>query len=472
MALHHLTRWMPARLLAVADRLRGQAGGEGAGERLATGRMALSAFAVRVVGAGIAYLSQILLARVMGDFEYGIFAVVWVWVTLGAALTNLGFSTSVIRFIPEYRLRDEIGHVRGVLVGSRLLGVVLATVIAGAGALGVWALRDVVSSYYVLPFVLAAACLPLFVLTDIQDGIARAFDWRQLALQPTYIWRPLLIIVFMVGASLAGAPSTAVTACLSAIAATWLTAVAQLLIVGRRMRTIVPAGARAFDFRFWLRISFPIFLVDAFFALLTGSDVLVVAQFLPPDQVAIYFAASKTLAIVHFVFFAVRTTTASEFSKYYHTGNDEALVRLVRDAVRLSFWPSLAVGVMVLAAGHYLLLLFGPAFVSGIGALAILVVGIVARSSVGPMETLLTMTGEQKWCAAVFATAFFANLAMSVLLIPRFGLYGAALSTSLAMMLEAFLAALVAYHRLGLKVFVFSPGGIGRARPRQERATT
>ena len=39
-------------------------------------RMALVAFAVRIVSAGIAFISQIILARLMGEFEYGLFAFV------------------------------------------------------------------------------------------------------------------------------------------------------------------------------------------------------------------------------------------------------------------------------------------------------------------------------------------------------------------------------------------------------------
>lgn len=47
-------------------------------ERGEAGRMSLFAFAVRIVSAAIAFVSQVLLARWMGSFEYGIFVLVWV----------------------------------------------------------------------------------------------------------------------------------------------------------------------------------------------------------------------------------------------------------------------------------------------------------------------------------------------------------------------------------------------------------
>lgn len=62
--------------------------------------MALVAFAVRIISAGIAFISQIILARLMGEFEYGLFAFVWVLVILFGNLSCLGFHTTVIRFCP------------------------------------------------------------------------------------------------------------------------------------------------------------------------------------------------------------------------------------------------------------------------------------------------------------------------------------------------------------------------------------
>jgi O-antigen/teichoic acid export membrane protein len=76
-------------------------------------RMALVAFAVRIVSAGIAFISQIILARLMGEFEYGLFAFVWVLVILFGNLSCLGFHTTVIRFLPGYRLEDAHDKIMG-----------------------------------------------------------------------------------------------------------------------------------------------------------------------------------------------------------------------------------------------------------------------------------------------------------------------------------------------------------------------
>ena len=56
----------------------------------------------------------------------------------------------------------------------------------------------------------------------------------------------------------------------------------------------------------------------------------------------------------------------------------------------------------------------------------ILVVGLLARASVGPVERLLNMLGEQRACAAVYAIAFVLNVVLCMVLIPRLGVDGAA----------------------------------------------
>ena len=136
-------RLLPERLAARARPWLGRVDGVlmASDERGEASRMSLIAFAIRIVSAGIAFVSQVLLARWMGSFEYGIFVLVWVTMVIAGNISCLGFHTSVIRFIPEYREKGMLDELRGILVASRLFVLVASTVIAALGALGVLALR-------------------------------------------------------------------------------------------------------------------------------------------------------------------------------------------------------------------------------------------------------------------------------------------------------------------------------------------
>ncbi len=427
-----------------------------ADERGEAGRMSLIAFTVRVVSAVIAFVSQVMMARWMGPFEYGILVLVWVTMIIVGSLSCLGFHTSVIRFIPEYRARGRLAELRGILLASRLFVLAASTAIAGIGALGVWLFSSWIETYYVIPFFLGTICLPMLALTDLLQGVARAHSWALSALLPTYITRPLLILAFMAAALALGFPANASTAILASIAATYVTAVAQLAGITRRVDAGIPAGPRKIHLSQWIMVSLPIFLVESFFFLLTNADVLMVGFYLGPDDVAVYFATVKTLALVHFVYFAVKAGVAQRYAKFTH-GEPERLAAFARETVSWTFWPSLLMALVVLALGKPMLVLFGPEFDAGYPLLFVLLVGVVARAAVGPCESLLTMTGNQNVCAAVYAMTLALNIGLSVLLIPQFHLWGAALSTALAMVFEAGALSFTVWRRLDIVMAVFIP---------------
>src|SRR5450631_1866101 len=94
-------------------------------------------FLVRVGSALLALVSQVLLARWMGSFEFGIYIYVWTWVLMIGALSDMGLSSAARRFIPEYIEFEALDRLRGFLTGSRWLAFGIATAIGVIGAIGV-----------------------------------------------------------------------------------------------------------------------------------------------------------------------------------------------------------------------------------------------------------------------------------------------------------------------------------------------
>jgi O-antigen/teichoic acid export membrane protein len=396
------------------------------------------------------------MARWMGSFEYGISVLVWVTMVIVGNLACLGFHTSVIRFIPEYRERGMLAELRGIVLASRLFVLVASTLIAGLGALGVWLASDWIENYYVIPFILGVICLPMIALGDLLQGLARANSWALLALSPTYLVRPVLILAFMALMLGLHYEPDAKTAIFASIAATYVTTLGQLMAVTSRMEKKIPAGPMAVHFGQWILVSLPIFLVESFFFLLTNADVLMVGAYLQPNDVAVYFATVKTLALVHFVYFAVKAGVAQRYAQFTH-GDPDRLAAFARETVTWTFWPSLLMALLVLALGEPMLVLFGPEFTAGYPLLFLLVLGVVARAAVGPCESLLTMSGNQNICAAVYAMTLALNIGLNVLLIPLFGLWGAAIATSLAMVFEASALSFTVWRKLGIVMAIFVP---------------
>lgn len=429
----------------------------GSDETAIAQRMSLIAFAIRIASAGIAFLSQVVLARWTGTFEYGIYVFVWTAIIILGNLSCFGFQTAVIRFLPQYRREGDLERLRGILLTSRIFVLLSASIAAAAGIAIVWLLSGTVESYYVLPFVLAFTCLPMIALGDVLDGTARANSWPVRALTPTYILRPFLVLAYMAVAHAFGFTATAVTAVIAAVLATYTTTLLQFFVVTRHLDAAYPSGGRTVEFGLWMTVAFPIFLVEGFFFLLTNADVLMVGMLMPPEDVAVYFATVKTLALVHFVFFAVKAGVAQQFAARTSVEDRQSLRSFARRTVGWTFWPSLAMGLAVLLLGRFLLSLFGAEFTQGYTLLFVLVAGVVLRASIGPAESLLNMTGNQNICAAIFAAVLAINVTLNLILIPVYGLMGAAMGAAGATAVEVLLLLTMTYRRIGVVMFVLAP---------------
>ncbi|MGJ5008065.1 lipopolysaccharide biosynthesis protein [Bradyrhizobium oligotrophicum] len=427
----------------------------GSGEASLTRRLAGTIFLIRVLSAGLAYLSQILLARWMGGSDYGTYVYVWTWVLLLGSMLDVGIASSAQKIIPDYRTSGQQALLRGFLSGGRWLTLATSTAAALLLAGLVALLSPWIDAGERMPLYIGCLTLPAFVVANTQDGIARSHDWMTLGLMPQFIIRQTLIIGFTAGAVVLGLDLGATAAMAASAAAVWLAMLGQMLVLNDRLRLHIEPGPKQYDLRGWLAISLPILLVESFYLLLSYTDVLVLQQFRSSEEVGIYFAVVKTLALVSFIHYAMSATTAHRFAEYHALGDKARLSAYVAHAIKWTFWPSLAATLVLLALGKPLLFLFGAQFTAGYDIMFIAAIGLVVRAAIGPVERLLNMLGQQRACAMAYAAAFVMNLVLCILLVPQFGGHGAAAATSLSLAFETVLLFRIVKQRLGLHVLAF-----------------
>jgi O-antigen/teichoic acid export membrane protein len=427
----------------------------GEGDHLIVQRLAGTVFLIRVIAAVLAYISNVLFARWMGTFEFGIFVYVWTWVLLIGPALDLGLATAAQRFIPEYRERGLTALLRGYHAHSRSLALGVSTAIAAVCAGLVWLLTPYLDHYTVIPLYIACIALPAFGLGNVQDGISRSYDWVGLAIVPAYIVRQLLLTALMAAAYFGGLPVDAVTAVALSAAAVWLPLILQTVVLNRRLGVHVAPGPKARNVGLWIRTGLPIVMAESFFLLLTHTDLLMLQQFRPPEDVAIYYAAVKTLALVAFIHFSIAAATAHRVAAFHAAGDSEGMAEFMRKAIRLTFWPSLIATAALLAFGKPILALFGSQFTAGYHLMFILAIGLLARAAIGPMERFLNVIGEQRACALVYGTAFAVNIGLCVVLIPPFGTAGAAAAITTALVVETIALVVLLKRKLDLNIFVW-----------------
>jgi O-antigen/teichoic acid export membrane protein len=420
---------------------------KGGSERARSGRGALGSFAIRVLSAGLAFASQVLLARWMGTFEFGIFTYAWVCVIVLGTLCSLGFAVSVVKLLPEYRERGQDDYFRGFLAAGRMTALCAGGLCAALCAGLLAAFPDLVAPYHRWPLIVALLCLPAFALTDFQDGIGRALGWLDLALIPPYVLRPLLLLALAAGAfALAGHASAGIAAAALA-AATILAAAVQFILQARRMRRQIPPGARRHDPQRWIRLSLPLFVIEGFALLILNLDILLLNLLgTPPDQIGIYFAALRTISLIAFIHFSVSAVAMPRFATLYARGDEDGIIKALGEMQRWCFLPSAAAAGLLLLLGKPILWMFGPEFTAAYPLMFIIAIGLLARAFAGPAQDLLVMSGHQDKVALILATTIIICLAGGFALIPVLGTTGAAIATAAAFSAEAAASLLVVRH--------------------------
>ncbi|AWN47409.1 polysaccharide biosynthesis protein [Methylobacterium terrae] len=417
---------------------------------------ALAVFGVRIAAAACAFVAQVLMARLMGGEEYGVFATVWVWTALVGHASTWGLSQAACRFLPAYRAQGAAGPARGFVAFGAVFSLMAASVLAGAGAALVWLAPGLVGPSYAAPLLVAALVLPLFALQDFCEGVARACDWPLLAVAPPYLLRQGLIMALMLVAVGVGAPAEAWVAVACTLAGTALSLGLQAGLLLRRLAREHRAGRAPRPWRDWLRAALPMALIDLAGSGFNFVDVLVLGFLLPPAEVGTYFAATRLLQFVVFVQYAASAVTAQRFAAAQARGDRAGLEALVRRWSRLTFAATLATGLAVVAAGPLLLGLFGAEFRAALPLLAILVAGHGLAAAFGPAEDLLTMLGAERACAAVTVGLLGAAVLLTAALVSVLGLAGAALAACLVTALRGGTLALLAQRRLGLPTPAFA----------------
>ncbi|GJD38954.1 lipopolysaccharide biosynthesis protein [Methylobacterium bullatum] len=406
---------------------------------------ALDVFTIRIAAAVFAYGAQVLMARLMGRTEYGIFASIWVWIAILGHSSTLGFAQGACRFLPADQARADLVHVRGFLIGGAWVSAACACTVACLGLALVWMQGTLLGGPYAGPLLVAALVLPLFTLQDYLEGVARSQNWAVLAIAPPYLLRQCLIMAAMAGAVAAGAPAQAWVAVACTLVATGIALAIQAWLLILRLRAVLPSEPPRYRWRIWLRACLPIAAGDLAHSTFTMIDVVILSMMMPPTAVALYFVATRIQQFVPFVHYAASAATAQRFAAIHASRDAPGLKRFVRIQARLTFAATVTVGLVIVAAGPFLLAMFGPEFGASFPLLAVLVLGNVGASLFGPGEDLLTMIDGERLCAAITLATLAVAAFLCVVLVPSMGAMGAAIAMALATILRGAGMAMAAF---------------------------
>lgn len=441
---------MPApSITRLLDRLRG----EGVGAVLARGASLF--LLIQVAGVGLSFGVHVALARALGTADYGTYVYVYSWALVLLLVCRAGLGTASLRFVASFAAVGDWGRLRGFLRTTHATVALASAAVSLTTATVMLLLGDRLAPALRATFLVACLAIPLHAFLQVHGFVLRGFKRVLLSQLPPSVMQPALlgsgVLLFpLLAPGRLDAPGAMALNAGAALCGVAFTTVA--------IRAVRPAPLRdaepVVELRPWLRVAAPLMLVNAMNMVLQRTDILLVGSLLGPEDAGVYAAAARIATVLVFGLTAVNAWAAPLIADLHARGDQEGLQRLVRLAARGIFGFTLPAAVGVVVFGRQLLGLFGPEFAAAYVPLVILAAGQMVNALAGPVGFLMTMTGRQDTAARILGVHAVLNVGLLALLVPPYGIVGAAAATGLTRASWNLVMALAVWRSMRLRATI------------------
>lgn len=396
----------------------------------------LSAGIILPAGLALNYALNVVLARVLQAAGYGLFAYAQSLATVLALAGSLGFSTSMMRFVAAYRAQDQQALLHG-LVRSSLRLILLASVLL---ALLLLMLGQMFPNHGV-GLLWAAALLVPFTVDVWRESAMRGLHRTSLAILPRQVLLPGLTLI---GVAVFGL-NYAIDVLLSFLALLVLLELAALWHM-RRVMNFPKDGRPIAETKYWLRTSLPMAGANLALQGITRWDIVMVGVLLSLEATGSYAAAARTALLATLVLRVVNLVIGPMLADLYHSGDIRTFRKLLIAAAFGAGVAGLPLYLLVLLRPEWILGLFGQAYTDAALILQILATGQFINLITGPVGLALTMSRYESLNLSIAVIAAAISLVGLSILVPQYGVVGAAVATSAAVALRNISTAFAAFR--------------------------
>lgn len=408
--------------------------------------------ALNIVGAivqqGALFIVLALLANNLGAADLGRYSLLYGLLSLLSLLGLAGFRAGMTRFVAMYLADDDAARLRGTLRLGLSVTVGTSAILSVALFLG----APAIASFYRDPALVDGVRIVGIILpgATISDAALSATQGWRSQIEYTLIGRfvdPLTVLGMTGLVVLLG---LGINAALWALAAgAWLGAVLSLIALRRRMSSVARAAPITES-----RAIFSFSMVSWVSALaatgLIWSGTLILGRMTDPQSVGVFTVGARLVSLAVFVMPPITNAFTPHMAHLAHLGRREEAARSFGDATRWILAASLPAFVVLLTLPESLLGLFGADFVDGAKVTVVLALGQLVAAAAGPCGVVLNMSGRVALSMVDNVSVLVLNIGLTVALVPRMGILGAALAWSTSLIVVNVVKALQVRHVLGV----------------------
>lgn len=402
------------------------------------------------IGRLLGFVTHVALARMYGPAQLGYYAIGITVLQIANILSQFGMDNGVVRWVAHYGAKGDTERVRGTVfqaIGVTFVFSLILSVIMFLGA-GVMA-----GPPFEIPFMETmlrafAPALPFFTLMSMTLWATQGFQTVKYATLVREVLRPLanLLLIFtfyFLGVEILGAVASYILSMAfgSALALFYLRKVFPKLL-DREVRP-------RYESRALFEVSWPMITANFTQYINLWTAVAALTIFAGAREVGIYDAAARTATLSALLLIAFGGIFSPMISSLYQQGLLRDLGFLYRDVSRWTFTGALAVFLITALLSRDIMAAFGEDFVPGWPVIVIVAAAQLFNSSVGPTARVLAMTGRQRLVMTATISSALTAIALNFVLVPAFGIVGAASATASALVVSNALSLLFVRRYLG-----------------------
>jgi O-antigen/teichoic acid export membrane protein len=395
-------------------------------------------FLARSLAMVLALLANVIVAKYYGAKTVGGLALLTTFLTISGLFVTVGLNTSLLRLIPEQLERTNFHGARAIFLASLKISFVTGFLVSLIAWLNIPFITNKFFKSNEMEQLLYTSVLLIIVMNiSAINGVAiRALKETQIfaALQ---LLTPLFGITFLVVTTFCfyNPFNPFYTYFMSLIIGCIVSTFIVLRLFGCKeslSRQQSDLGCRSLGV---FRTSLPMFLSSALYLVVSQTDVVMLGAMTKPEDVGVYIIMMKLGLGVNFILMSINMVLGPKFAELYSRDDMQGLISVAQKSSKLIFYCTAPFLSILIVFGKPILGFFGEDFIGGYTALIFIALGQFVNSICGSVGYFMNMTGHQKiFCRIVFLGALL-NIVLNLLLIPRYGITGAAIASLLSVCL-------------------------------------
>ncbi|MGY8987246.1 MAG: flippase [Flavobacteriales bacterium] len=212
-----------------------------------------------------------------------------------------------------------------------------------------------------------------------------------------------------------------------------------------------------------LKISIPLMFAQSVQFIMAWTDKLMLGAIDTPNvslglttnssEVGIYHTAFKLSMFAAVSLMSINSIASPKFAEMFGKNDMIGLKKVVHQSTKMIFWTTVPLVSIFFIFPEFFLGLFGEEFKIGVTAFIFLSCGRLISSFSGSVGNILQMTGNQNIYAKILLFGAILNVALNLMLIPKYGINGAAVASMSSLILWNLSMVLVVKKRFGFYTF-------------------